>query len=580
MLKRIASYLKGYEKYAAASPLLVVLETACELVLPLLMARIINQGIEGNDMTVIWQSGALMVAVALVATVVGGLAARCAAYAAQGLGANLRRAEFEKIASFSFADIDRFSSSSLITRLTNDLTNIQNVAIMCLRVLIRGVTMTVASVILTLSLSPRLALVVCVVLPFMAAALGLLMKVCFPLFEKMQKALDHLNETVQENLIAVRVVKSYVRENHEREKFMDANDGFTAAGLNAVLRMVAIQPVMMICFSVATVLVLYNGGNMVLGGELEIGYLQTVTGYIMQILMSAMMIGMAVLQYTRAQASIRRVFEVLDTHSAIADGGGAELPAPRGRVEFRDVSFRYQTEGAGEDVLRRVSLTVAPGEFAAIVGGTGTGKSSLVNLVPRFYDVHKGAVLVDGLDVRDYPLDELRGRIGMVLQNNVLFSGTIRENLLWGNENATEEELVQAAKDAQAYDFIMSFPDGFDTYLEQGGVNVSGGQKQRLCIARAMVRRPAVLILDDSTSAVDSTTEGHIRQSFRENLKGTTVIIIAQRISSVQHADKIVVLDEGTVADVGSHDELMARSPIYREIYDSQQEGGSEHGGE
>ncbi len=580
MLKRIASYLKGYEKYAAASPLLVVLETACELVLPLLMARIINQGIEGNDMTVIWQSGALMVAVALVATVVGGLAARCAAYAAQGLGANLRRAEFEKIASFSFADIDRFSSSSLITRLTNDLTNIQNVAIMCLRVLIRGVTMTVASVILTLSLSPRLALVVCVVLPFMAAALGLLMKVCFPLFEKMQKALDHLNETVQENLIAVRVVKSYVRENHEREKFMDANDGFTAAGLNAVLRMVAIQPVMMICFSVATVLVLYNGGSMVLGGTLKIGYLQTVTGYIMQILMSAMMIGMAVLQYTRAQASIRRVFEVLDTHSAIADGGGAELPAPRGRVEFRDVSFRYQTEGAGEDVLRRVSLTVAPGEFAAIVGGTGTGKSSLVNLVPRFYDVHKGAVLVDGLDVRDYPLDELRGRIGMVLQNNVLFSGTIRENLLWGNENATEEELVQAAKDAQAYDFIMSFPDGFDTYLEQGGVNVSGGQKQRLCIARAMVRRPAVLILDDSTSAVDSTTEGHIRQSFRENLKGTTVIIIAQRISSVQHADKIVVLDEGTVADVGSHDELMARSPIYREIYDSQQEGGSEHGGE
>lgn len=580
MLKRIASYLKGYEKYAAASPLLVVLETACELVLPLLMARIINQGIEGNDMTVIWQSGALMVAVALVATVVGGLAARCAAYAAQGLGANLRRAEFEKIASFSFADIDRFSSSSLITRLTNDLTNIQNVAIMCLRVLIRGVTMTVASVILTLSLSPRLALVVCVVLPFMAAALGLLMKVCFPLFEKMQKALDHLNETVQENLIAVRVVKSYVRENHEREKFMDANDGFTAAGLNAVLRMVAIQPVMMICFSVATVLVLYNGGSMVLGGTLKIGYLQTVTGYIMQILMSAMMIGMAVLQYTRAQASIRRVFEVLDTHSAIADGGGAELPAPRGRVEFRDVSFRYQTEGAGEDVLRRVSLTVAPGEFAAIVGGTGTGKSSLVNLIPRFYDVHKGAVLVDGLDVRDYPLDELRGRIGMVLQNNVLFSGTIRENLLWGNENATEEELVQAAKDAQAYDFIMSFPDGFDTYLEQGGVNVSGGQKQRLCIARAMVRRPAVLILDDSTSAVDSTTEGHIRQSFRENLKGTTVIIIAQRISSVQHADKIVVLDEGTVADVGSHDELMARSPIYREIYDSQQEGGSEHGGE
>ena len=578
MLKRLASYLRGYEWYAVASPLLVVVETLCELVLPLLMARIINQGIEGNNMTVIWQSGALMALVAVVATVVGGFAARCATYAAQGLGANLRQAEFEKIASFSFADIDRFSSSSLITRLTNDLTNVQNVAIMCLRILIRGVTMTIASVILTLTLSPKLALVVCVVLPFMVAALGLLMKVCFPLFEKMQKALDHLNETVQENLVAVRVVKSYVREDRERAKFIDANDGFTTAGLNAVLRMVAIQPVMMICFSVATVLVLYNGGNMVLGGELEIGYLQTVTGYIMQILMSAMMIGMAVLQYTRAQASIRRVFEVLDTQSAIQDGGEAALPAPRGRVEFRDVSFRYQTEGAGEDVLKNVSLTVAPGEFVAIVGGTGTGKSSLVNLIPRFYDVHRGNVLVDGLDVRDYPLDGLRGRIGMVLQNNVLFSGTIRENLLWGNGNATEEELIQAAKDAQAYDFIMSFPDGFDTYLEQGGVNVSGGQKQRLCIARAMVRRPAVLILDDSTSAVDSATEGRIRESFRENLKGTTVIIIAQRISSVQYADKIVVLDEGTVADVGSHDELMKASRIYREIYDSQQEGGDGNG--
>ncbi|MDE7003326.1 MAG: ABC transporter ATP-binding protein/permease [Oscillospiraceae bacterium] len=578
MLKRLASYLKGYGGYAIASPLLVVLETACELVLPLLMARIINQGIEGNNMTVIWQSGALMVAVALVATVVGGYAARCATFAAQGLGANLRRAEFEQIASFSFADIDRFSSSSLITRLTNDLTNIQNVAIMCLRVLIRGVTMTAASVALTLAISPRLALVVCVVLPFMAAALGLLMKVCFPLFEKMQKALDHLNETVQENLVAVRVVKSYVRQDHEREKFKDANDGFTAAGLNAVLRMVAIQPVMMICFSVATVLVLYNGGNMVLGGELDIGYLQTVTGYIMQILMSAMMIGMAVLQYTRAQASIRRVFEVLDAESAITGGGADRLPAPRGRVEFQDVSFRYQTDGAGEDVLHHIGLTVEPGQFVAIVGGTGTGKSSLVNLIPRFYDVHRGKVLVDGLDVRDYPLDALRSRIGMVLQNNVLFSGTIRENLLWGNENATQEELVQAAKDAQAYDFIMSFPEGFDTYLEQGGVNVSGGQKQRLCIARAMVRKPAILILDDSTSAVDSATEGRIRQSFRENLKGTTVIIIAQRISSVQYADKIVVLDEGTVADVGSHDQLMARSPIYREIYDSQQEGGSGNG--
>ena len=578
MLRRIASYLKGYEKYAVASPLLVVVETGCELTIPLLMAQIINQGILKEDMAPIWRSGALMVLVAIIATFAGGMAAKCATNAAQGLGANLRRAEFEKISSFSFADIDRFSSSSLITRMTNDVTKVQNMAMICLRILIRAATMLIASVALTLTISPKLALVVLVIMPIMAAALLTIMRICTPLFEKMQKALDHLNETVQENLIAVRVVKSYVRENRERKKFMDANDGFTAAGLRAVLRVVAMQPVMMICMASATVLVLYFGGNMVLGLELDVGYLQTVLGYIMQILMSVMFVGMAILQYTQAQASTRRIFEVLDAQPTINDGGEAKLPAPQGRVEFRDVSFRYQTEGAGEDVLHDINLDIKPGEFVAIVGGTGTGKSSLVNLIPRFYDIHRGKVLVDGLDVRDYPLDGLRDRIGMVLQNNVLFSGTIRENLLWGNENATEEELVQAAKDAQAYDFIMSFPEGFDTYLEQGGVNVSGGQKQRLCIARAMVRKPAVLILDDSTSAVDSATEGRIRESFRQNLKGTTVIIIAQRISSVQYADKIVVLDEGTVSATGSHDELMAASKIYKEIYDSQQEGGGENG--
>ena len=578
MLRRIASYLKGYEKYAVASPLLVVVETVCQLLIPLLMAQIINEGIQKADMAPIWRAGALMVVVALAATITGAMAAKCATSAAQGLGANLRRAEFQQVSSFSFSDIDRFSSSSLITRMTNDVTNIQNTAMICLRILIRAVTMLIASVVLTLSISPKLALVVLVILPVMAVALLVLMKICFPLFEKMQKALDRLNETVQENLIAVRVVKSYVREDREREKFMDANDGFTTAGLRAVLRMVAMQPVMMICMSAATVLVLYFGGQMVLGLELDLGYLQTVLDYIMQILMSIMMVGMAVVQLTRSQASVRRVFEVIDAQPSVTDGGASRLPSPRGRVEFRDVSFRYQTEGAGEDVLHGVSLDISPGEFVAIVGGTGTGKSSLVNLIPRFYDVHRGQVLVDGLDVREYPLDDLRSRIGMVLQNNVLFSGTIRENLLWGNENATEEELIQAAKDAQAYDFIMSFPDGFDTYLEQGGVNVSGGQKQRLCIARAMVRRPAVLILDDSTSAVDSATEGRIRESFRENLKDTTVIIIAQRISSVQYADKFVVLDEGTVADVGAHDGLMKTSEIYREIYDSQQEGGGDNG--
>ena len=423
------------------------------------------------------------------------------------------------------------------------------------------------------------------------------MYICHPLFEKMQKAIDNLNEKVQENLIAIRVVKSYVRENHERKKFQGANDLFTKTGLAAVLRIVLMQPILTLGISITTVVVLYNGGHMVLAGELGVGELQTILNYIFQILFSVLMVAMALLQVVRAQASADRVFEVLDTNSDITDGPRAPLPAvgadgapfvpalgeedhylprPQGRVEFQDVSFKYQAGGTGEDVLHHIDLTVEPGEFVAVVGGTGTGKSTLVNLIPRFYDVSGGQVLLDGVNVKEYPLEELRGRIGMVLQNNVLFSGTIRENLLWGREDATEEEMIQAAKDAQAYDFVMSFPDGFDAYLEQGGVNVSGGQKQRLCIAWAMLRHPAVLILDDSTSAVDSTTEGLIRESFKKNLKGTTVIIIAQRISSVQYADKIVVLDDGTVSGVGTHDQLMKTNQIYQEIYASQQEGVQE----
>jgi len=401
----------------------------------------------------------------------------------------------------------------------------------------------------------------------------------------MQKAIDNVTEKLQENLVGIRVVKAYVRENHEREKFQAANDEFTRTGLAAVLRVVLMQPVLMMGVSITTVLVLYNGSNLVLSGGLEVGDLQTIINYIFQILFSIMMVGMALLQYVRARASADRIFEVLDTQPSINDGsalsagkysglqGEKAVPAPKGRVEFRDVSFKYLATGSGEDVLRGLTFQVEPGEFVAIVGGTGTGKSSLVNLIPRFYDATGGEVLVDGMNVKDYPLDELRGRVGMVLQKNVLFSGTIKENLLWGNENATDEDLIRAAKDAQAYDFIMSFPQGFNTYLEQGGVNVSGGQKQRLCIARAMLKHPAVLILDDSTSAVDSATEGLIRQSFKTNLKGTTVIIIAQRISSVQYADKIIVLDNGTIAGVGTHDELMQTNRIYQEIYDSQQEG-------
>lgn len=597
MLRRLIPYLKGYGMYAVLSPLLVMLETVCELLMPLQMANIIDKGIPSGDMREILTSGAIMFALAVIAMVSGTYSSKAASFAAQGMGANLRRAQFNKITTFSFADIDRFSSSSLITRLTNDLTNIQMVAVMCLRMIVRASTMVIAALILAFQLGPELAVIVCIVIPILAVCVGGLMYICHPLFEKMQKAIDNLNEKVQENLIAIRVVKSYVRENHERKKFQGANDLFTKTGLAAVLRIVLMQPILTLGISITTVVVLYNGGHMVLAGELGVGELQTILNYIFQILFSVLMVAMALLQVVRAQASADRVFEVLDTNSDITDGPRAPLPAvgadgapfvpapgeedhylprPQGRVEFQDVSFKYQAGGTGEDVLHHIDLTVEPGEFVAVVGGTGTGKSTLVNLIPRFYDVSGGQVLLDGVNVKEYPLEELRGRIGMVLQNNVLFSGTIRENLLWGREDATEEEMIQAAKDAQAYDFVMSFPDGFDTYLEQGGVNVSGGQKQRLCIARAMLRKPAVLILDDSTSAVDSTTEGLIRESFKKNLKGTTVIIIAQRISSVQYADKIVVLDDGTVSGVGTHDQLMKTNQIYQEIYASQQEGVQE----
>ena len=379
--------------------------------------------------------------------------------------------------------------------------------------------------------------------------------------------------------MAIRVVKAFVREDHERKKFQRSNDELMMAGLNVGMKVIAIMPIMMLAMNGATVAVLYLGGKMVMAEGFLLGDLQAFINYIFQILISVMMVAMALLQLTRAQACAHRINEVLSAEPSVENKPQAqrpaqdELPAPRGRVEFRDVSFKYARAGTGDDVLSQISFTVEPGQFVAIVGGTGTGKSSLVNLIPRFYDVTGGAVLLDGLDVRDYPLEQLRDRIGMVLQNNVLFTGTIRENLLWGRPDATEEEMIQAAKDAQAYDFIMGLPDGFDTMLTQGGTNVSGGQKQRLCIARAMLRKPAVLILDDSTSAVDSATEAAIRQSFASNLKDTTVIIIAQRISSVQYADEVLILDDGRIAGHGTHEQLLAGNAIYQEIYQSQQEG-------
>lgn len=579
LLQLFLTHLQGYKRQAVWAPVLIVLEVICELLLPLVMSEIVDTAIPAGDEVEIFKLGLLMLLLAGVAMLCGVLASRFAAFASQGFGGNLRQCLFDKVQQFSFADIDRFSSASLITRMTNDVNAMTMMLAMGLRMLVRAPVMLVAALAICFTLNARLALVLVVVIPLMVLAIGILMKVCTKLFEVMQQRIDSLNNTLQENLVAIRVVKIFVRGDFERKKFKKSNDDLMDAALAVGLRIIAILPVMMLALNGATVAVLYFGGRMVMGATFELGDLQAFINYIVQILMSVMMVAMSLLQLSRSQACAHRINEVLNTEPSVEDKPGAAqqaLPQPKGAVEFRDVSFKYVASGSGDDVLSHISFTVKPGQFVAIVGGTGTGKSTLVNLIPRFYDVTGGSVLVDGMDVRDYPLEELRSRIGMVLQTNVLFSGTIRENLLWGNPDATEEEIIQAAKDAQAYDFIMSFPDGFDTNLSQGGVNVSGGQKQRLCIARAMLRKPAVLILDDSTSAVDSATEAAIRESFAKNLKGTTVIIIAQRISSVQYADEILILEDDHIAGRGTHEELLRSNAIYQEIYQSQQEGVGE----
>ena len=573
------THLEGYKKEALRSPVFIILEVICELLLPLAMAEIVNEAIPSGDIGRIFLLGGVMLLLSVLAMVFGVLSAKYATFASQGFGANLRQCLFDKIQSFSFADIDRFSSASLITRTTNDVNAMTMMLNMGLRMLWRAPVMLIVALVITIKLNAKLSLVLLTVIPVLALGIGIIMKICSRLFQVMQQKIDGLNNTLQENLVAIRVVKAFVRQDHEKSKFKTANDQLTQAGMNVGLRVITMMPLMTVAMNGATVGVLYLGGKMVMKAQFDLGDLQAILTYVSQILMSVMMVAMTLLQLSRAQACARRINEVLDTEPSVenSDRSAARtLPAPRGEVEFRDVSFKYVASGTGDDVLEHISFTVRPGQFVAIVGGTGTGKSSLVNLIPRFYDVTGGAVLVDGMDVRDYPLEQLRSRIGMVLQSNILFSGTIRENLLWGDPDATEEQMIQAAKDAQAYDFIMSFPDGFDTVLEQGGVNVSGGQKQRLCIARAMLRRPAILILDDSTSAVDSATEAAIRASFAKNLKGTTVIIIAQRISSVQYADEILVLDDGKIAGQGTHEELLANNTIYQEIYQSQQEGVQE----
>lgn len=582
MIKKLFPNMKGFTKEAIKSPLFVLIECICELFLPLLMAGIIDNGINGDGgMGYIWKAGLAMLVLSVISLCSGVAAAKAASTASQGFGMNLRTSMFDKIQDFSFADIDKFSSASLITRTTNDVSTMQMTFMMCLRMLVRAPVQLISALVVCLFINAKLTLVLVVIIPVMVVVLLILMKTTMRLFTAFQEKIDSLNETVQENLVAIRVVKAFVRGDHERKKFKKSNDELRDAGLAAAMRMILLSPIMMLAMFAAIIAVLWFGGGYVANGVMLSGELFSFFSYISQVLISVLMVGACLFMLTRASACAKRVIEVLETEPDIADSlesHEAELPEKIGRIEYKNVNFKYSSSGSGDDVLHGINLTVDPGQFVAVVGGTGTGKSTLVNLIPRFYDVSEGELLVDGMDVREWPLQALRERIGMVLQNNVLFSGTIRENLLWGNADASEDELIQAAKDAQAYDFIMQFPDGFETIIDQGGVNVSGGQKQRLCIARAMLRQPAILILDDSTSAVDSATESEIRRSFSEHLKDTTIMIIAQRISSVQHADKIVVLDDDHIAAEGTHDELMVSCKIYQEIYQSQQEGAISNG--
>ncbi len=570
-MKRYKKYVLPYWKYFVLGPILMIVEVIGEVLLPALMAKIINVGAAGHDVPYILMAGGVMILLAFVMMAGGIGGSYFAAKAAVSFAADLRRDVFERVQEFSFRNIDSFSTGSLVTRLTNDITQIQNVIMMGLKMFLRAPGMMIGAVTMAFVMNPRLAAILLVVIPMLAAVILLIIRIGFPRFEYMQKKLDQLNSGIREALTNVRVVKSFVREDREEQKFARSNAELKEAGLRAFKVVIFQMPVMMLAMNITTLAVVWIGGNMVLAGTMPVGDLTAFTTYIVQVLMSLMMLAMVLLQSSRAVASAKRITEVLDTKPDLTDEDASDADAviQKGDIEFRNVSFSYYKERE-EKVLDHISFSITHGETVGIIGSTGCGKTTLVQLIPRLYDVDEGEVLVDGIDVREYSLKHLRNSVGMVLQKNVLFSGTILDNLRWGDEQADPEQVRAAAQAAQADAFICSFEKGYDTELGQGGVNVSGGQKQRLCIARALLKKPRILILDDSTSAVDTATEAMIRRSFANELKETTKIIIAQRITSVMEADKILVLEEGRIVGEGSHDELMASCETYREIYESQ----------
>lgn len=581
MLKKLSKYMKGLWGLAAISAAGMIVEAICELALPSL-ANSIYQKVDTaaspeSVRTAVILSGLGMLALALLGLFGGVVTMKTSANVSQRFAYRLRGDMYRKISHFSFKNIDQFSTASLTTRMTNDVTTLQNVVMMCLRILVRVPALAVVAACFAVSINPRMSAMLLILLPILIVVVACILKFGFPMFQKMQKKIDNVNRVVQENLIGMRVVKAYVREDREKDKFHDASNDLAAQGAKAAGLIVTVMPVMMLLLNAVVVFVYYKGALEADAGVMEVGQISVFASYVIQILMNLMMISMMLLQLARGKACGDRVVEVLDTEIDITNPQNPYLPEnPKGGVEFRDVSFKYNTEGHGDDILEHISFTAKPGQIIGIVGGTGCGKSSLVNLIPRLYDATQGQVLIDGVDVRKYDLTALREMIGVVLQKNVLFSGTIKENIRWGKKDATDEEIVAACRAAQAHDFVLTQPKGYDTDLSQGGLNLSGGQKQRLCIARAMIKHPKILILDDSTSAVDTATEAKIRESFYKDFKDTTVFIIAQRVSSVQAADQILVLDDGQIKGIGTHEQLLADNEIYKEIVTTQAKGVSE----
>lgn len=576
MLKKLSKYLKGLWYLCVVSAIGMIVEAICELALPSIANAVYEKvsattAGDSNIKMYVIKIGIAMFAMAIVGLLGGLSTMKASSVVSQKFSYRLRKDVYKKISDFSFKNIDKFSTSSLTTRMTNDITMLQNTLMMSLRVLVRAPALLIVSAAFAFSINAKLSMILLVMLPIIIILVAVILKFGFPMFQKMQKKIDNVNRVVQENLIGIRVVKAFVREDREKEKFHKSSDELAKQGAKAAGLIVTAMPMMMLMMNIVIVYIYYKGSHDAAAGKMTVGEISVLASYIVQVLMNILMVSMLLLQLTRAKACGDRVVEILDTEIDITDPENPYYPEnPKGKVEFKNVDFGYHDN---DKILENINFTAEPGSIVGIIGSTGCGKSSLVNLIPRLYDVTNGEVLVDDVNVKDYDIKALRDTVGVVLQKNVLFSGTIKENIRWGKPDATDEEIISACKAAQAHDFIMRQPKGYETDLSQGGLNLSGGQKQRLCIARAMIKQPKILILDDSTSAVDTATEAKIRESFYTKLKDTTVLIIAQRISSVKDADEIIVLDEGKIESIGNHEQLMQSSEIYQEIYKTQQKG-------